>query len=419
MTPSRSSAARVADLALAGACLIPALGIRGTSLALSGVLLLVCRVCQPSGRQWFSLTIGDALVALVVVFAAVRGWLDGADVVRVVAPILGLVVVAALVSNSSKADFARVFSTATATVFLMALLRDHPWTLASKVNWAGPATHPGLAGSILSLSLALWLGAHEIGPSKRRRGYWVPLVCLFAGLMTAASGFVVATTALAIAWLVRRVTASSSSNRSKRRRTALTMLIVAVGGLGLVWGVRPTRLSDALGEQHSTAARTVIWEETSRFAGRLRPLIAGVGIDSSWHTVGGLSALQSEIAARSGAIVTSAHNAYLEIWLSFGLPVAAWVVWRLLRRTSSALLGGADPFAFVALWCLVYSVYESSSTTWLLAVTWLTLVFKSGGLAKHAAMPEGKGMDRRAVDQQMAWQGRRHTLRRPAKLPTN
>lgn len=140
--------------------------------------------------------------------------------------------------------------------------------------------------------------------------------------------------------------------------------LALVGAFGLTVGLRVPIL-DWLGRDTSGAGRSTVWAVVyDRLSERI---VIGDGIGTNWSFGRSVSPLTSQVRRISGQQITSSHNTFLELGISFGLITGAVgsllllsLTWRAikLQRTTAAL----SAFGVVAM------MVESFVTLPLLAV---------------------------------------------------
>lgn len=119
--------------------------------------------------------------------------------------------------------------------------------------------------------------------------------------------------------------------------------LALIGALGLVVGFRAAILN-WLGRDTSGAGRSTVWAVVSdRLSERV---VVGDGVGSNWSFGNPVSPLTLQVRRMSGQQITSSHNTFLELGISFGLIAGAIgslillsSTWRAIRlqRTTAAL----------------------------------------------------------------------------------
>ena len=147
------------------------------------------------------------------------------------------------------------------------------------------------------------------------------------------------------------VTRCASGLRERERGIALVVAMVFASALVVVGFAKAQAISLLLGKDPTLTGRTEIWHAV--MPSILKHPILGYGYRAFWRGYQGESA---NVSLASHWTVPSAHNGFLEIWLTLGAIGVALVLYSLLRAVRDAfvcLSAGQSPYlAWYA--CIVF-----------------------------------------------------------------
>ena len=256
---------------------------------------------------------------------------------------------------------------------------DHTETTAA---WRGMYTHKNICAMTTAFLLPGALHAPATGfLSKVFRVAYVCLSIFLINMTQSVTGRI--TLACLLAYFV--TTRLASRLRSRERTIALIMgttLALALVSAGIS---RANEISLLLGKDTTLTGRTEIWQ--SIMPSIMKHPILGYGYKAFWRGYQGESANASFATHWA---VTSAHNAFLEVWLTLGAVGVALVVYSLLRAIRDAfvcLRAGNSPYlawcASVVFLTIVTSVDEGELVT-PNGLMWILYILACIGLAEGA-----------------------------------
>jgi O-antigen ligase len=266
---------------------------------------------------------------------------------------------------------------------------DHTENAAA---WRGMYPHKNLC----SMTTAFLLPAALYAPapvllSKILRVSYVCLSVWVIIMTQSATGKILLVCLFAYAILTKLASRLSSSVR------AIGLVVGIAIALALVAVVLPAReeMLLSLGKDSTLTGRTEIWR--SLMPSIMRHPFLGYGYKAFWRGYEGESA---NTAFATHWAVTSAHNAFLEVWLGLGIVGVALVVYSLLRAIRNAFLcfrAGRSPYLA---WCssiLVLTIITSADEGELvnpISLMWILYILACAGLshgAKHIRFEANHG----------------------------
>jgi len=248
-------------------------------------------------------------------------------------------------------------------------------------DWRGIFNHKNTAAPAMVVLCFISLYAMRAG----NKAVWAAMAVLAivflwkAGGKTALGMFPVT---LVLAFLVTR--------RPLLGATALLATMAVIGTLTIGSALSPGihEFLAGHGIDATFTARTDIWQIALEAAGQ-RPLF-GYGFGSFWGSDMLLNSVQSEYSWAVNA--WHAHNGYIEVLLSGGVPALAltalWLVVLPLRDIAATRDRGADPaltalFARIWVFCILYTFLENALFTGTGAI-WASLLLAVFGLRQQA-----------------------------------
>lgn len=234
------------------------------------------------------------------------------------------------------------------------MIQDASASTALIGNWRGFMMHKNVAGAICAVTMLLFVfDARKVNPVLRILVIAGAAYFLFKAQSKTSGGM------LAIACLAGWVF-QAYDNRIRTFAVPIIMFLTAAG-----WFLYSTYKDFAV-ETYlaptSFTGRGLIWNTLLRYAGD--NLLFGAGFGSFWNIGSGSPIYQyGQGFVRD---VTVAHNGYLDLLVTIGLPglllavfaAIVWPVWRLLVSRISPTRGGLT--IALLLFCMGHNITESS-----------------------------------------------------------
>lgn len=248
--------------------------------------------------------------------------------------------------------------------------------------WRGMYPHKNMCSMT---TVFLLLGAlYAPATTFLSKAFRVVYVCLsvFLIIMTqSATGKI--TLALLLAYFI--ATRLATALHSKDRTTVFvlgSMIALSILGLGISYA---KQILLFLGKDPTLTGRTEIWLAIIPSIAK-RPIL-GYGIKAFWRGYEGESA---NVSFAAHWAVTSAHNAFLEVWLALGAVGVVLVVYSLLRAIGDAfvcLRSGKSPYlAWYA--CIIFlTIITSADEAELVSpysLMWILYILACLGLSEGA-----------------------------------
>jgi exopolysaccharide production protein ExoQ len=201
-------------------------------------------------------------------------------------------------------------------------------------NLCSMATSFLMVGALYSPSRSVWFNVSRVA---------FIVLSVFLILMTQSGTGKICLAVIAAHYLFTRYI---STVPLEKRKVVLGVVTISVlSCLGLGFALAPT-IARLLGKDLTLTGRTDIWQSVIPTILQ-RPML-GYGYCAFWRGYSGASA---SISLANHWAVSSAHNAFLEVWLNLGLIGVVLVLVSILRAVRDAYIcirGGNSPYIF---WC--------------------------------------------------------------------
>ncbi|MGA7245146.1 MAG: O-antigen ligase family protein [Terracidiphilus sp.] len=213
----------------------------------------------------------------------------------------------------------------------------------STPSWRGLYGQKNLCAmaTVFWLSLAFYLPARSFIAKSARAVY----ICLSVALIVMTRS---TTSDVVLGVLVAYVLATRMIQRFQFRDRIVTVLAASIAAISLLAAmiVNWTELAYLLGKDPTLTGRIGIWQ--AAWTSLMKHPLLGYGYRAFWEGYQGESA---NVALANGWAVTSAHNAFLGVWLDLGALGLAVVVYSLVRAVSQVLANLCTHASSYLGWC--------------------------------------------------------------------
>ena len=254
---------------------------------------------------------------------------------------------------------------------VIAIYLGHRGTIDRNDDWAGIFFNRNSLAlyAALALLVAVFIAADARTVASMPKRWSIVVVLAGFGIVDVRliAGSDALTPLVALGVALGAVVLCWAGNRLVRRDVDADRLAALVGGLALAvaavaWATRRTWLDD-LGRRSDLTGRLDLWNVALDWGWR-RPL-HGYGYMAAWDD----PSFQSEVQAARGALVGSAHNSFVDIFLGaglIGLALALGLIAALYWRTAPQALRRVTVATVFPVALLVFVVVEDLTETLLI-----------------------------------------------------
>jgi O-antigen ligase len=181
--------------------------------------------------------------------------------------------------------------------------------------------------TVFWLSVVFYLPVHSL-LAKATRGAYIALSIFVVAMTHSVTSAVVLGCMVLYVIATLGITRFESKDRKIGMVVGVAILSAAAGTVAVHWA----EFTYLFGKDPTLTGRSGIWD--AAWASLMKHPLCGYGYRAFWSGYQGESA---NVALANGWAVSSAHNAFLQVWLDLGLLGLAGVFYALLRSVSSSI----------------------------------------------------------------------------------